>query len=183
MFLGDGKERHFVSFLAIGTITDCWQKLDLALLFGGSLRSDAQRLAALPMTWIGSSKEKPMWQPGQPLPLAVFNPPCFFRETAIAALDRAGIPWHIAFTSLSLHGIWAAVDAGLGITLRTVTGLPEQLIALDKKSGLPPLPMIDLSLHDGGRELTPATTRFKEILFETLAANLPISRKIQRNFS
>jgi DNA-binding transcriptional LysR family regulator len=158
-------------------------QLDLALLFGGSLRSDALRLAKLPMAWIGSSRERPRWQSGQPLPLALFNPPCFFRETAIAALDRAGIPWHIAFTSLSLHGIWAAVNAGLGITLRTVTGLPNQLIVLGKKTSLPPLPMIDLSLHDGGRELTPAATRFKEILLETLAANLPISRKTKRDFS
>jgi DNA-binding transcriptional LysR family regulator len=158
-------------------------QLDLALLFGGSRRSDALRLTKLPMAWIGSSQERPKWRPGQPLPLALFNPPCFFRETAIAALDRAGIPWHIAFTSLSLHGIWAAVDAGLGITLRTVTGLPNHLIVLDKKSGLPPLPMIDLSLHDGGRELTPAATRFKEILFETLAMNLPISRKAKKDFS
>lgn len=133
------------------------------------------------MVWIGSSQEKPDWQSGQPLPLAVFNPPCFFRETAIAALDRAGIAWHIAFTSLSLHGIWAAVDAGLGITVRTVTGLPNHLIALDKKSGLPSLPTIDLSLHDGGRELTPAASRFKEILLETLTANLPMFRKNKRN--
>jgi len=157
-------------------------QLDLALLFGGSLRSDALRLTRLPMAWIGSRKEKPDWQNGRPLPLAVFNPPCFFRETAIAALDRTGIPWHIAFTSLSLHGIWAAVDAGLGITLRTGTSLPNQLIVLDKRSGLPSLPMIDLSLHDGGRALTPAATRFKEVLLETLAANLPMPRKIKRNF-
>jgi DNA-binding transcriptional LysR family regulator len=156
-------------------------QLDLVLLFGGGLRSDALHLARLPMVWIGSSQEKPDWQSGQPLPLAVFNPPCFFRETAIAALDRAGIAWHIAFTSLSLHGIWAAVDAGLGITVRTVTGLPNHLIALDKKSGLPSLPTIDLSLHDGGRELTPAASRFKEILLETLTANLPMFRKNKRN--
>jgi DNA-binding transcriptional LysR family regulator len=156
-------------------------QLDLVLLFGGGLRSDALHLARLPMVWIGSSQEKPDWQSGQPLPLAVFNPPCFFRETAIAALDRAGIAWHIAFTSLSLHGIWAAVDAGLGITVRTVTGLPNHLIALDKKSGLPSLPTIDLSLHDGGRELTSAASRFKEILLETLTANLPMFRKNKRN--
>jgi DNA-binding transcriptional LysR family regulator len=156
-------------------------QLDLVLLFGGGLRSDALHLARLPMVWIGSSQEKPDWQSGQPLPLAVFNPPCFFRETAIAAPDRAGIAWHIAFTSLSLHGIWAAVDAGLGITVRTVTGLPNHLIALDKKSGLPSLPTIDLSLHDGGRELTSAASRFKEILLETLTANLPMFRKNKRN--
>jgi DNA-binding transcriptional LysR family regulator len=135
------------------------------------------------MAWIGSSKEKPNWQSGRPLLLAVFNPPCFFRETAIAALDRAGIPWHIAFTSMSLHGIWAAVDAGLGITLRTMTGLPNQLVVLDKKSRLPSLPMIDLTLHDGGRELTPAASLFKEILLETLTANLPMSRNTKRNSS
>jgi DNA-binding transcriptional LysR family regulator len=158
-------------------------QVDLALLFGGGLRSDALHLARLPMVWIGSSREKPDWQTGRPLPLAVFNPPCFFRETAIAALDRAGIPWHIAFTSLSLHGIWAAVDAGLGLTVRTMSGLPNHLIALDKKSGLPSLPTIDLSLHDGGRELTSATSRFKEILLETLTANLPTFRKSKRNFS
>ncbi|HET9378961.1 MAG TPA: LysR substrate-binding domain-containing protein [Chthoniobacterales bacterium] len=158
-------------------------QLDLALLFGGSARSDALRLAKFPMVWIGSSWERPEWRSGQPLPLALFNPPCFFRETAIAALDRAGIPWHIAFTSPSLHGIWAAVDAGLGITVRTATGLPNQLIVLDKKSGFPPLPMIDVSLHDGGRQLTPAAARFKEVLLETLAVNLPTSQKAKRKSS
>ena len=156
-------------------------RLDLALLFGAGRRSDGQRLIALPMAWIGSGKRRLKWQPGQPLPLALCTPPCFFREAAIAALDRAGIPWHIAFTSLSVHGIWAAVDAGLGITLRTATGVPKQLSVMEPKSGLPRLPMVDVSLHDGGRELTPATTLFKEILTATLAENLPIRRKAETN--
>jgi hypothetical protein len=33
--------------------------------------------------------------------------------------------------------------------------------------------MVDLFLHDGGRELSQAVSRFKEILLETLAENLP----------
>jgi DNA-binding transcriptional LysR family regulator len=152
-------------------------QLDLALLFGARQRSDAQRLAALPMAWIGSGKQRLNWQHGQPLPLALCNPPCFFREAAISALNQAGIPWHVAFTSLSVHGIWAAVDAGLGVTLRTATGLPKQLTVLNAKAGLPRLPRVDVSLHDGGRELTPAAIRFKEILFETLAEDRPTRRK------
>jgi hypothetical protein len=32
--------------------------------------------------------------------------------------------------------------------------------------------MVEVSLHDGGRELTPAATRFREILFETIAENV-----------
>src|SRR5258708_18176819 len=89
-------------------------QLDLVLLFGGDLRSDAQRLARLPMVWIGSCKENLDWHSGRALPLAVFNPPCFFRETAIAALDRPGISWHIAFNSFMLHRLLAAPASGLG---------------------------------------------------------------------
>jgi hypothetical protein len=50
--------------------------------------------------------------------------------------------------------------------------LPKSLKILSKSSGLPKLPTIDLSLHDGGRALTPATVRLKEILLETLPSNL-----------
>jgi len=33
----------------------------------------------------------------------------------------------VIFTSLSLSGIWAAVQAGLGVTLRSPVGLPGAL--------------------------------------------------------
>jgi DNA-binding transcriptional LysR family regulator len=158
-------------------------QLDLVLLFHDGRRSDGQTIATLPMAWIGPGQEKLSWAPNEPLPLAVFNPPCFFRETAIAALDRVGIAWHIAFTSPSLHGLWAAVDAGLGVTVRTAAGLPSQLLVLPKGFGLPPLASTELSLHDAGRELTPATARFKEILLQTLAANLPAASKTKGNFT
>lgn len=83
-------------------------QLDLALLFGASRRSDAQRLAAFPMTWIRPpGKQRLKWQPDQPLPLALCSPPCFFREAAIPALNQADITCHIAFSSVSVHGIWA----------------------------------------------------------------------------
>jgi DNA-binding transcriptional LysR family regulator len=152
-------------------------QLDLALLFGAARRSDAQRLTALRMAWIGSHKQRFKWQCGQPVPLALCSPPCFFRDAAIAALNQVGIPWRIAFTSLSVHGIWAAVDAGLGITLRTPTGLPKQMTIMKSKSGLPRLPMVDISLHDGGRELTSAAIYFKEILSGTLAEDLSVKRQ------
>ena len=83
----------------------------------------------------------------------------------------------------NLHGLWAAVDAGLGVTVRTAEGLPNRLLILPKSFGLPPLATTQLSLHDAGRELTPATARFKEILLETLAANLPAASKVKRNFT
>jgi DNA-binding transcriptional LysR family regulator len=56
---------------------------------------------------------------GEPLPLVMFENPCLMRSRATACLDRAGIAWRVVFVSHSLSGIWAAVQAGLGITLRT----------------------------------------------------------------
>ncbi|HEV2677744.1 MAG TPA: LysR substrate-binding domain-containing protein [Aliidongia sp.] len=144
-------------------------ELDLVLAMANGARADAERLATLPMVWLGPASDD--WRPveGEPIPLALYEAPCFFRQAALAALDQAGLPWRVAFTSTSLHGLWAAVEAGLGVTLRTAAGLPAGIAAID---GLPPAPTLDLCLHDGGRALTPAHARLREIVIGTLAANL-----------
>ncbi|ECH2854859.1 LysR substrate-binding domain-containing protein [Salmonella enterica] len=63
----------------------------------------------------------------EPLPLVMFENPCLMRSRAITCLNRAGIAWRVVFVSQSLSGIWAAVQAGLGITLRTRVGMPDNL--------------------------------------------------------
>ena len=119
---------------------------------------------------LGPVDAMPMWNPGEPIPLAVLEPLCMFRRTALAALDRAGMPWHIVFTSPSLHGLWAAVEAGLGVTVRTAAGLPAGVQRLGSECGLPTLlegPR-QLCLHDGGRTLAPAAARLANIIAETV---------------
>lgn len=64
---------------------------------------------------------------GEPLPLVMFENPCLMRSRTTACLDRVGIAWRVVFVSHSLSGIWAAVQAGLGITLRTRVGMPGNL--------------------------------------------------------
>jgi DNA-binding transcriptional LysR family regulator len=147
-------------------------QLDLALLFGPTQRNDAQRIMALPMTWIGPRKGPVTVRRGEPVQLAVFSPICYFRQAAIDALNDAGIPWQIGFSSLSVHGVWAAVEAGLGITLRTATSVPKQLAAIKSSSGLPRLGKVDLFLHDGGREPSNPVSRFRETLLESLQEHL-----------
>ncbi|HUH85592.1 MAG TPA: LysR substrate-binding domain-containing protein [Stellaceae bacterium] len=148
-------------------------QLDLAVLVSGEPHRDGEVLATLPMVWIGAVGDSG-GNNGEPLPLAVFEPPCLFRAAAIAALDKAGIPWRIAFTSPSLSGLWAAIDAGLGITVRTAAGLPSHLATLDQRAGLPPLPSVHLLLGTAGRMVTPAAARLRDILRETMPANLAL---------
>lgn len=96
------------------------EKLDTALI----------DIAAL--QWIAHPNWElvPLLACGEPLPLVLFDAPCLMRSRAIKALDDAGIPWRIAFTSQSLGGIWAAVQAGLGITVRSTIGMPASLATL-----------------------------------------------------
>ena len=150
-------------------------QLDLAMFFGDGQHQGAERLATLPMVWIGSAER--VWDPTEPVPLVLFEAPCVFRKAGIAALDAAGIPWRIAFTSPSLAGLWAAVEAGLGISPRTTAHLPSWLRVLGKPYKLPKLPSVDLSLYDRGRPLTPAAMRLKAILTETIPAGLTEFRR------
>ncbi len=103
----------------------------------------------------------------------MFDQPCFFRAAAQASLDSAERPWRIAFTSSSVHGLWAAVAAGLGVTLRTAIGLPP---TLKLRRDLPPVPELALSLHVAGRKPAPAVGRLREILVETVAEGLGPTR-------
>eukprot|EP01037_Dinobryon_pediforme_P012881 gene12881-12980_t len=60
------------------------------------------------------------------LPLIVSPHPCVYRKRAMEALDRAGRPWRVAYTSTSLAGAQAAVRAGLGVTV-----LPKDMVPAD----------------------------------------------------
>jgi hypothetical protein len=48
---------------------------------------------------------------GRPVPLAVFQQGCLYRNRAIHMLERGERTWHIAYTSPNLVSIQAAVSA------------------------------------------------------------------------
>jgi DNA-binding transcriptional LysR family regulator len=159
-------------------------ELDLAIAWGDHANSastslSGQHLADVPMRWIGSTtRSLPGWsaESGEPVPLVMIEAPCLFRTAATEALDRAGIAWRITVTSSSLAGLWAAIAAGLGITLRTEIGLPGQLAPLGSNAGLPcALPSIPLLLHRTQAQQNPATDRLSEIMRDSLRQ--PLVRK------
>ncbi|MBB5878590.1 LysR substrate-binding domain-containing protein [Xanthomonas sp. 3498] len=152
-------------------------QLDLALAWeSGAASAHRQAQAAWPLRWIAAAERSSLpatasWSGEAPLPLVMLEAPCLLRTAATTALDRAGIPWRIAFTSASLGGVWAAVRAGLGITLRTPAGVPAGLALLPPGAGgLPTLPALGLSLHRAVAVPPPAVARLAEILQQRLQA-------------
>jgi len=103
------------------------------------------RLWKEPVKWIGKSEQLSIINANTIVPLVLSPAPCVYRETAIHALEKAGIKWRLAYTSPSYAGKMAAVKAGLGITVIQETMIPEYLKPLENKT-LPPLADIPIAL-------------------------------------
>ncbi|CAB3766967.1 LysR family transcriptional regulator [Burkholderia sp. MSh2] len=155
---------------------------------------DSETIAQVPMQWIGAvgaggfgmpdggeagaahgaggtggTGGRAVYSPDEPLPLVVFDRPCRFFGAATDALDRAGMPWRIAFTTPSLAGLWAAAAAGLGLTVRSHYGLPASVRALDAAScGLPALPGLPLILLRRASSATPTVDRLARIVTQAV---------------
>lgn len=139
-------------------------ELDLALLWQTERQRGTQLIGHCPLAWI----QHPAFdlagylQRGAPLPLVVFDAPCVMRARATEALDRAAIPWRVVFTSHSLSGIWAALQAGLGMTLRTRAGLPETLVVESQR--LPAPGSLDIALACADQESDPARALLQHLI-------------------
>jgi DNA-binding transcriptional LysR family regulator len=142
--------------------------LDLALTLGGSQKKTAKVLSELPLHWIASPKFKE--RANQPLPLALFNPPCLCQTPGLEVLEEVGRSWRVAMTSPSLSGLWAAVSAGLGLTARAELGLPADVQIVDL--GLPPLGNISIVLHRRRNLRATNAIRFAELTEELVNSYL-----------
>src|SRR5271166_2571148 len=115
-------------------------ELDLTLLSEGhELRGwPATPLWRGPLTWITSTRHAPHRQ--NPLPLALAHQNCVWRTAALRALEKAGRPYRVAYTSATQVGTHAPVIAGLAVTVSALSWLPDGLRPLRADEGLPPLP-------------------------------------------
>lgn len=85
-----------------------------------------------PLTW-AAAPDFPLPRGGpdgisRVLPLAMLTPGCMYRDRALSVLANRNIPHEIVYTSASLLGVIAAVQAGLGATVLGSSSLPDGLV-------------------------------------------------------
>ena len=108
------------------------------------------------------------WSGQQPIPLVVYPIGCRYRQQIISKLNAAGIAWRIAYSSSSLLGIQAAIEAGLGISALAQSTVPQGLNSHLKIENSPQLGHVKLVFkHDLGNQ-TDATKRLYEYLYTGL---------------
>ena len=115
-------------------------RLDVVLCMAAP--DDPAAIRTAPMTWFGDPDLANL----AILPLAVLEPPCRFRDAALAALDAAGRPYRIVVETPSLSALRAAVEADLGVTCRTDIVLSRVIDSADAPS-LPDLPPVAYARH------------------------------------
>jgi DNA-binding transcriptional LysR family regulator len=143
-------------------------ELDLALFKRNAGEGDA--IASWPekLQWV-TSRKHPVDLSRDPVPLAVAEQGCLYRNRLIHSIEAAGRTWHIAYTSPNLSGIQAAVSAGLGVSiLPDVAILPEHRV-IEPTHGFPPITNTELALVAAGNA-SPATRRLGELLAEFCAS-------------
>lgn len=121
-------------------------ELDIVITKRNKGMTEGRVIWTEPLVWVGAADSP--WPPhgDGPLPLCCLPPPCAFRERAIEALDAAGRPWRIVYTSESIMGIQAAASAGLGLSVVARSAVAEGLRILGPAEGLPALGDVDIAV-------------------------------------
>lgn len=83
------------------------------------------------------------------IPLALMPPPCHYRFAILNGLKACQMSFDILFTSSSIAGIQAAVNAGIVITALPYSCVLPEMRLLKRKVGFPPLGEVDLVLYGG----------------------------------
>ena len=106
--------------------------------------SDGVRVSRDTMVWMGH--EKTILEAGQPVPVVAYQAPSFSRQVWIDALESAGRTWRITCNSREVSGLLAAVRAGLGVAVFPQSLIPDDLVKVTNRFGLPVLGEVDFTL-------------------------------------
>ena len=96
------------------------------------------------LVWVGH--EKTIIEQDQPVPVIAYQAPSFSRQVGIDALEAAGRTWRITCNSREVSGLLAAVRAGLGVAVFPNSLIPEDLVKVTNRFGLPVLGDVDFTL-------------------------------------
>jgi DNA-binding transcriptional LysR family regulator len=139
-------------------------ELDLALFKRSAGENGGIAVWPERVHWV-TSKSHPVDPTIRSVPLIGFPTGCLYRSRAIHAIESAGRPWHMAYTSSSLAGIQAAVAAGLGLGILSEIAIQADHRVLTAKDGFAPIDKTELALV-ASPDASPATLRLADRLAE-----------------
>jgi len=137
-------------------------ELDLAVLVIDTGRAEGEVLLRDPTLWMTSARHPT--QEREPLPVAMFEPGCWWRDWALRSLDEQGRDYRVVFTSASVAGIQAAVTAGLAVAVLGRSMTPPGVRLLGPEEGFAELPASSIVLRAKHRRPSAAAAHMAEVI-------------------
>lgn len=106
------------------------------------------------------------------VPLALFERSCWWRDVAIAGLQKNERPFRVAYSSDSVAGVKAAIASGLAVGMLARSSVDSGMQVLRPRDGFPPLPVSYLLLLKGSGTATPAVEAMAEAIATAFDARL-----------
>lgn len=128
----------------------------------------SQKIWSEPLVWLMARGGRALFC--DPLPLAVATSGCAWREAALRALNIAGRPYRIAYTSDAPSGQAAALRADLAVVALPVSMEDNELMQEPQFAGLPELPQSYVRIACDEGELAAAVITIAEEVARTKLA-------------
>lgn len=129
-------------------------ELDVAVCSGLD-HPEGDALDSEEIVW--ASRAGKVWLKTEPVPLAILDRPCYWRDLPMSALDKARRPHRVAFQSGSFTSLQAALRAGFAVGLLPKSCLGESLQTLSITEGFPRLPISFRSIARSAKAPEPIT--------------------------
>ncbi len=150
-------------------------EIDILIKTSGEKPSTGRIIHRESVVWVGSDRYPVHEQ--DPVPLAVYNDECVYRNWAIDALTKIEKNFRIAYTSPSTSGILAAVRGGLAVAPVGLSAVSKDIRILGIRDGFPDLPTAYVAIITSSRHLSPVV----ESLYEHVIKGFEEFDHIQRN--
>ena len=116
-----------------------------------------------PTCWVASAHQS--FQIDESLPVALFDHACWWRDAAVTSLQARGKPYRVVYSSQSVSGVIAAVEAGIAVGLLGRTSLNSGLSVVNEVLSFESTPTSKLVIassqlkKDGAQEAMKAAIR------------------------
>lgn len=122
-----------------------------------------------PFVWVASPSHI-AWE-NDPLPVALFEHGCAARINVLKALSEGERAYRCTYSSASLLGLVAVVQAGLAVAGLALCSVPPSLRIIGPNEGLPLLDDLEISIVHNPRSIGPAIERLNDFLHRALSRN------------
>ncbi|MGI6854277.1 LysR family transcriptional regulator [Mesorhizobium sp. 1B3] len=121
------------------------RELDIAVITQDAMEPKGEVLRSERQIWCAAPNRYP--ETAAVLRLALFPDGCRAKPHILKALDKAGRPWKIGYSSSSVQGIQLAIASGDMVTVLPESAVPPHWRRLGEAEGLPSMPPLNLAIY------------------------------------